>query len=481
MKNMKYILNMFPYPSGRGLHVGHLVGYLASDILSRYYKLKGLHVIQPMGWDAFGLPTEQYALKVGRPPAEITQENIYNFKKQLNSLTFDFSWNLEINTSDPSYYRWTQWIATLLYESWFNPETNKAEHISTCKGDPNAHRLLYRGTSEVNWCPDLNTVLADSEVINGRSERGGHPVEKKVLEQWMLRITPYKQRLVDDLNKVEWAEEKTTQKNWINDRLRDVVFSRQRLWGEPFPITKAGKVITDLPVLQDKFTDDPNLYQETMPSFAGSNWYFFRYLDPNNWNEFCDKELQKIWLPVDVYIGGKEHTTGHVLYARFITKVLYDLGFSVVDEPFAKIVNVGILLGPDGKKMSKSSGTAIEPERLIQRYGADAVRLHVCFLGPLEKQKVWKEDGISGCVRFLDTFKKLSLAAKDVVDEGQMGLAKSCVEAVDRDIEKMSFNTCPPRFMTFVNAIKKSPLISREALRLVHSRLNLFCPSIEKP
>lgn len=440
-KKREYILDMFPYPSGYGLHVGHAIGYVSTDIYTRWLKLQGKECFHPFGFDSFGIPTEQYAEKVGRPPEEITKENIARFKSQLEILNLDLNWEAEIWTSSPKYWKWTQWIFLQLYNSWFNQETQKAEPIETCPfPDLDNWRLAYKAHSEVNWCEALKTVLSEDEIIDGKSERGGYPVEKKKMEQWFLRITAYRERLREGLKNVEWKG-KSLQENWL-DRLHDVVFSRQRKWGEPFPLEGEEGV---------------------MPAFAGSNWYFFRYLDPKNEEFFCDKEKQ-VDLPVDLYVGGAEHSTGHVLYARFITKVLYDLGHSLVDEPFKKIINVGILLGADGLKMSKSKGNAVVPDDVIEKYGVDAFRMWICFIGPFEQIKKWDDAGIKGCQRSLLKYKSLFERAEEIDSDSQRGLLEETKKGFDRDISSFSFNTAIPKFMKFVNSLFKEEKISKEVL-----------------
>ena len=490
-KKKFYILDMFPYPSGNGLHVGHCLGYIGTDIYARHKKM-GMNneVFHPFGFDSFGLPTEQYAIKTGRTPQEITTENISIFKKQLSALDLDLNWEAEIITSEPKYYKWTQWIFLKLYNSWYNPITDKAEPIETCShADKENYRLAYQASVEVNWCEELHTVLADAEVIDGKSERGGHPVERRKMFQWFLRIAPYKKRLVGGLKDVVWVGKKV-QINWIQDRLHDVAFSRQRKWGEPFPIYYAesntvGVSEDSLPVLL-KYTDGCSMRIEgereyetdTMPSFAGSNWYFFRYLDANNENFFCDKDKQSAWLPVDVYVGGAEHTTGHVLYARFITKVLFDLGLSVVDEPFKKIINVGLMKGADGSKMSKSAGNSVRPDEMIEKYGSDAFRLWISFIAPFEQEKFWKEDGLRGCAKFLVRFRRLFDNIVDEEIKEQVDMARKISNAVEKDIEKFSFNTAVPRFMTFVNEMTKQEKVCRSALVIVAFALHPFCPKL---
>ena len=588
-----YVLDMFPYPSGAGLHVGHALGYVATDIVARYKRMKGFNVLHPMGWDAFGLPAEQYAIKTGTHPKETTHQNVSNFKKQINSLGFSYDWSREINTTDPNYYKWTQWIFMQLYK----------------KG------LAYEQEVAVNWCPELKAVLANEEVVNGKSDIGGHPVVRLPMRQWILKITDYAESLLDGLDDLDWPENiKELQKNWIgksegvelgfdidgyndtinvyttrpdtlfgasymvlapehtlihsivtdeqrskveayieetkkksdfdrtevnkdktgvftgsyainpfskekieiwiadyvlisygtgaimavpghderdwefaskynlpivevveggdvskaaytakgnakiinssndktlsmdglsvdqaikeailfieknsigkatvNYKLRDWLFSRQRYWGEPFPLIHKDDSVEliqekDLPVMLPevenyKPSDDgksplslvknwvevkdesDNIIglreTNTMPQWAGSCWYFLRFTDPKNDNEAWSKEKESFWMPVDLYIGGQEHAVLHLLYSRFWNHVLYDLGLVSTKEPFKKLYNQGMILGDDGTKMSKSRGNVINPEEIMDEYGADSMRLYEMFMGPLNKSKPW--------------------------------------------------------------------------------------------
>ena len=453
-----YILDMFPYPSGSGLHIGHCIGYIATDIYARYVKSLGSEVCHPMGFDSFGLPTEYYAQSVGKSCEEVTQINITRFKEQMKILRLDLDWDREIWTSNPDYYVWTQWIFTQLYNSWFNPETNKAELLETYLGDsPDSVRLVYKATYEANWCEELQTTLADDEVVDGKSDRGGYPVVTRLIPSWFLRITPYKQRLIEGLEWVTWKNKKV-QRNWIKERLHDVTFSRQKKWGEPIPI--------------EGETD-------TMPSIAGSNWYFFRYLDPHNAEVFCRTSRQQKWLPVDLYVGGSEHNTGHLLYARFITKVLYDLGHSVVDEPFKRIENVGLMMGSDGQKMSKSKGNAVAPDSMIEEHGIDAFRLGICFMGRFEETKIWDEGSIKGCKKFLNKVRALAATATPSSDESQLGLIAELREAVSGDIERFSHNTAVAKMMTCASRLKKMTP-TRDAVRGLLQVMYPFTPDFSE-
>jgi len=714
-----YVLDMFPYPSGQGLHVGHPEGYTASDIVARYKRTKGFNVLHPMGWDAFGLPAEQYAVKTGTHPAQTTKKNIDQMKRQIRSLGFSYDWDREVNTTDAGYYRWTQWIFLKFFNSFFDDKEQKAkpiEQLPISEGlseeqkqryiDNN--RLAYEAEVPVNWCPELGTVLANEEVAGGVSERGGHPVVRKPMRQWMLRITKYAERLLEDLDEVDWpqsikklqidwigksigadvdfkvdgfdktirvfttrpdtlfgatymvmapehglvdiittedkkrqveqyrrqaarksdldrtdlAKEKTGvftgsyainpvngQKIpiWISDyvlisygtgaimsvpahderdfefakkfdlpiikvltpadgsdidcftgngravnsgkfdglstnefkeritqwleqkglgrksvnyKLRDWLFSRQRYWGEPFPIlhTDDGRAAAlsekDLPLMLPEVKDykptgsgQPPLANaadwvnvklpdgtkakretNTMPQWAGSCWYYLRYLDPNNDKEPWDPKIEKYWMNVDLYIGGAEHAVLHLLYARFWHKFLYDLGFVSTKEPFQKLINQGMILGEDGQKMSKSRGNVINPDRVIADYGADSMRLYEMFMGPLEATKPWNMRGVEGVHRFLQkTWRlivdeqtgQLSNAVQDTDgDEATLRLLNQTIKKVGDDIETFSFNTAISAMMIFVNHLNKLPLRPKSALEKLVLILAPFAPHI---
>ncbi|MEL3962052.1 leucine--tRNA ligase [Lysinibacillus endophyticus] len=663
-----YALDMFPYPSGAGLHVGHPEGYTATDILSRFKRMQGFDVLHPMGWDAFGLPAEQYALDTGNDPAEFTAKNIATFKRQIQELGFSYDWDREINTTDPEYYKWTQWIFIQLYK----------------KG------LAYIDEVAVNWCPALGTVLANEEVIDGKSERGGHPVERRPMKQWMLKITAYADRLIDDLDEVDWPESiKEMQRNWIGRsegaevtfkvdgtdetfkvfttrpdtlfgatycvlapehklvakittaeqqgaveeylekvklksdlertdlakektgvftgayavnpingekipvwiadyvlasygtgaimavpahderdyefakefgleikpvleggdieneaftgdgphinsdflnglgkveaisksiewleengvgekkisyRLRDWLFSRQRYWGEPIPVIhwEDGTMTTvpeeELPLVLPKTSNirpsgtgesplanieewvnvvDPVTGKKgrretnTMPQWAGSSWYFLRYIDPNNKEALADPELLKQWLPVDIYIGGAEHAVLHLLYARFWHKVLYDLGVVHTKEPFQKLFNQGMILGEGNEKMSKSKGNVVNPDDIVRSHGADTLRLYEMFMGPLDASVAWSTNGLDGARRFLDRIWRLfttdeGTLAEKVQDSSDTTLEKSyhqTVKKVTEDYEHLRFNTAISQMMVFINDCYKAEVIPTE-------------------
>jgi len=719
-KSKFYILDMFPYPSGAGLHVGHPEGYTATDIVARYKRLRGFTVLHPMGWDAFGLPAEQYAIKSGQHPAITTRENVAKFKSQLKRIGFSYDWQREINTTDPRYYKWTQWVFLQIYNSWFNPETNKAEPILTYRGkNLDEVRLAYVAEVPVWWCEELGTVLANEEVIDGRSEIGGFPAVRQPMRQWMLRITAYAERLLDELEGLDWPKgikllqinwigrsegalidfdcryvdaqgtlmtyhlkvfttrpdtvygatfmviapehplvdvvvteeqwpavreyrERTARKSelertdlsrektgvftgayainpannekipiWIADyvllgygtgaimgvpahderdlefarkfdlpiveavqppgdedpigfvgegiainspaidglpsreairkitawlekrgagkgainyKLRDWLFSRQRYWGEPFPIVwEEGKHRAmdenELPVVRpplDDFkpsgTGEPPLakakdwvrYSEkalretnTMPQWAGSCWYYLRFCDPQNDERFVGEEAERYWMGgdkpggVDLYVGGTEHAVLHLLYARFWHKVLFDLGHLSKPEPFQRLVNQGIILGEDNQKMSKSRGNIVNPDDVIDQYGADAFRCYEMFMGPLEQMKPWSMRGVEGVARFLARVWRLfmnenqagewvlSAKLKDVDPDGaQQKITHATIKKVTEDIDSLSFNTAISQMMIFVNAFTNAEVIPLRLMRTFLVLLNPFAPHL---
>jgi len=790
----KYVLDMFPYPSAAGLHVGHPEGYTATDIVCRFERMNGTAVLHPMGWDAFGLPAEQQAKKTGTPPREITETNIANFRRQLKMLGFSYDWSRELSTTDLDYFRWTQWIFLLLYNTWFDTEQQKGRPIDELPipqdlaGTPAAeaykdeHRLAYQIEAPVNWCPALGTVLANEEVIQGRSERGNHPVVRMPLRQWMLRITAYADRLENDLDTLDWSEGiKALQRNWIgrstgaevdfclepprhfaaqnatppkegnnspplegcpigrggfprkpgddviriyttrpdtlfgatymviapehpfvqrlttdeqseavkkycaqaasksdldrtdlakektgvftgsyainpvnnqkipiwiadyvlisygtgaimsvpghdtrdyefakqfglpivnvvlaaspceaqdgaftedgiainsgkydglttaefkekitadlsqaglgraavNYKLRDWLFSRQHFWGEPFPILHeldndgkmTGRTIaldaSELPLDMPKelqfdaehntpepplehaphdwlfVTRDGKKYKRetnTMPQWAGSCWYYLRFIDPKNDKMLVDPEWEKQWMPVDLYVGGAEHAVLHLLYARFWHKVLYDYGIVSTPEPFQKLVNQGMILGEDGQKMSKSRGNVINPDDVVQKYGADSLRLYEMFMGPLESVKPWSMESVGGVRNFLDRVWKmivdasvspytpcdlrslrgedikhgehgdytedteeilLNAAVQDVpLTPDQNRILHKTIKSVTDDIRSMSFNTAIARMMEFTNFFLKEKVRPKSAMERFVLILSPFAPHI---
>ena len=687
-----YCLDMFPYPSGSGLHVGHLEGYTATDIVSRYKRMKGFNVLHPMGWDAFGLPAEQYAVKTGIHPAITTAQNIATFKRQMKRVGLSYDWEREVSTTDPDYYRWTQWIFLKLYE----------------------RGLAYVAEVPVNWCPALGTVLANEEIVDGKSEVGGFDVIRKPMRQWVLKITAYADRLLEDLKLVEWpASTLEMQKNWIgrsigaevdftladqkgairvfttrpdtlfgatymvlapehplvdivtsreqkgsvqayreaaakksdlqrqelekektgvftggyainpvnqerlpiwiadyvlmsygtgaimavpahderdwafakqyhlpireviaggkvqeaaftetgrgtvvnsatsdgtfsinglvpsdaipkitdwlakqgkgtraiNYKLRDWLFARQRYWGEPFPIVwteGAHKPLGEeqLPLIlpeTDNFKpsgtgESPlaNLEQwlattdsatgkparretNTMPQWAGSCWYYLRFIDPKNSTQLVDPAKERYWMPVDLYIGGSEHAVLHLLYSRFWHKVLFDIGVVSTPEPFLKLVHQGIVLGEDNQKMSKSRGNVVNPDDMIDQFGADAVRLYEMFMGPLEAMKPWSTRGVEGVTRFLERVWRLMvdeqghLSAAVVSTDAPLDhqrLLHQTIKKVTEDIEALRFNTAISQMMIFTNDMTKAPQRSRMVIEPFVRLLSPFAPHV---
>lgn len=799
-----YVLDMFPYPSGAGLHVGHPLGYIASDIYARYKRLKGLNVLHPMGYDSFGLPAEQYAIQTGQHPAITTDANISRYREQLDKIGFSFDWNREVRTSDPNYYRWTQWIFIQLFNSWYNPKTNKTEsidkliqkfssentehHISGKTKKWNElnekekadvlmdYRIAYLGEAYVNWCPALGTVLANDEVKDGVSERGGYPVERKLMKQWSMRITAYADRLLNDLEKIDWSDSiKEAQRNWIgksegaslefkiqnsddtievfttrpdtvfgisfltlapehelaekittsekkpevdsyiakaknrsererqaevntvsgvftgsyaihpftgekipvwvgdyvlagygtgavmavpahderdfrfasfyhlpikqvivpteehdfsktswdekegtlinstfldglqvkdaikkciaeiekrnlgkgkiNYRLRDAVFGRQRYWGEPIPVYYKNGIAHTLPENKlplhlpaiDKFLPteegEPPLARSdkwfwneetqsvdtkgfpiettTMPGWAGSSWYYLRYMDAHNEKEFASADALNYWQNVDLYIGGSEHATGHLLYVRFWTKALKDLGYIPVEEPANKLINQGMIQGrsslvyrikntnkfvsfglkekyettpvhvdvnfvandeldiesfkawrddfknaefilEDGKylcgneieKMSKSKHNVVTPDVIVEKYGADCLRMYEMFLGPLEQSKPWNTNGIAGVSGFIRKLWKLYhsndafYVSDDAPTKAELKTLHKTIKKVQEDIEKFSFNTSVSSFMICVNELTDLKCNKRAILEPLAIILSPYAPHI---
>jgi leucyl-tRNA synthetase len=803
-KSKLYILDMFPYPSGAGLHVGHPEGYTATDILSRYKRMQGFHVLHPMGWDAFGLPAEEYARKHNVHPRITTQRNIATFRRQIKSLGFSYDWDREVDTTDPDYVKWTQWIFLQIYDTWYDHATNKGRPISELpipddvRGEgaeavrcyQDSKRLAYQDEALVNWCPEMGTVLANEEVQDGKSEVGGHPVERRPLRQWKLRITEYAERLLSDLEPLDWSDAiKAMQRNWIgkstgadvdfplalapneairvfttrpdtlygatymvlapehalvnrittpdrlteirayqeqaarksdfdrtevaktktgvftgayainpvtnqkipiwiadyvlasygtgaimavpghderdfefakqfglpivtvvrppdewlkktkstaenlaapyvddgvamnsgslnglpteqakariiaeleakgigtkrvNYKLRDWLFSRQRYWGEPFPIlhevdakgnpTGVIRPLTEhdlplrLPELEDfkptgspegplvKATDwvnvtlDDKHYRRetnTMPQWAGSCWYYLRYLDPKNANVFCDRSKADYWLPVDLYVGGAEHAVLHLLYARFWHKVLFDRGYLPSREPFERLVNQGMILGDmeftgfqkdgrwitgkdvtfdgdvattkgknpqpvalvklteervekqgdafvlkddpairvDGRayKMSKARGNVVNPDSVVEQYGADSLRLYEMFMGPLDAVKPWSTRSVVGVYRFLEkawefTVDKAaetpvrSANVRDVEpDPETLKLLHKTIKKVSEDTEHLRFNTAIAEMMKFSNHLKDLTVVPVKVLESFVLLLAPYAPHI---
>lgn len=680
-----YVLDMFPYPSGSGLHVGHPEGYTATDIVARYKRMKGFNVLHPIGWDAFGLPAEQHAVKTGTHPAATTQANIRKFREQLQMLGFSYDWDREVDTTDPAYFRWTQWIFLQLYNQG----------------------LAYESHVAVNWCPELGTVLANEEVIDGKSEVGGFPVIRRPMRQWMLRITLFAERLLNDLDGLDWPESvKEMQRNWIgksigaditfqlkgvdasvtvfstrpdtlfgatymvlapehplvsaitspeqkaavdayvdeaarksdldrtgdvklktgvftggyavnpangedvpvwiadyvlisygtgaimavpghdirdwefakqfglpivevvsggnveleaftdsekgvavnsgflngmsvpdakktmiswledqgkgngtvNYKLRDWLFSRQRYWGEPIPLLHVDGVVqpldeSELPLLlpevekyepsgtgdsplavitdwvntTDPKTGKPALREtNTMPQWAGSCWYYLRYISPDYELGPVDPAREKFWMPVDMYVGGAEHAVLHLLYARFWHKVLYDIGVVSTKEPFQKLVNQGMILGEDNQKMSKSRGNVINPDDVVNLYGADSLRLYEMFMGPLEQVKPWSMNGVEGVFRFLKrTWRVFNHEFEDRLSDelmdveptrDQLKVLHETIKKVTEDIENGRYNTAISQLMIFNNEAMKWDVRPRSVMETFVLLLSPFAP-----
>jgi leucyl-tRNA synthetase len=577
-----YVLDMFAYPSGAGLHVGHPLGYLATDVFARYQRMTGRHVLHPYGYDAFGLPAEQFAIDTGQHPRITTEANIAVMRGQLRRLGLGHDSRRELATSDPRYYRWTQWIFGRIFDSWCDERTGRARPVADLiaeletgtlpapGGRPwaelddgerrtiiNARRLAYLSDEQVNWCPALGTVLANEEVTDqGRSDVGNHPVYRRRMRQWMLRITAFAGRLSDDLDLVDWPDSvRRMQRHWIGLpaaggedglRLRDWLFSRQRYWGEPFPIVydAAGLPVllpdhmlpVELPDMTDfrprpgrepdgepvpplgrapgwatvelDLGDGPQVYRRelnTMPQWAGSCWYYLRYLDPANDEAFTDPVNEAYWMArpqpasegagrggVDLYVGGAEHAVLHLLYARFWHKVLYDLGYVSTTEPFARLVNQGYVLADaftDGRgvyvpaedvvttadgassylgkavtrragKMGKSLKNGISPDDIYRRYGADTLRVYEMGMGPIEADRPWRTDDIAGAHRFLQRLWRAVLSeqtgrpavSEQEPDEETRRLLHATIAAVSADYGELKFNTAIARLTELTHA-----------------------------
>ncbi|HNV86208.1 MAG TPA: leucine--tRNA ligase [Candidatus Omnitrophota bacterium] len=687
-----YVLDMFPYPSGDGLHVGHVEGYTATDVVARYKRMKGFNVLHPIGWDAFGLPAEQHAIETGTHPRKTTAKNINTFRRQMQALGFTYDWDREVDTTDPAYFKWTQWIFLKLYE----------------------RGLAYLAEVPVNWCPALGTVLANEEVIDGKSERGGHPVLRRPMKQWMLKITAYAERLLKDLELLDWPESiKEMQRNWIGKsegaevdfpvdgldetirvfttrpdtlfgatymvlapehplvgkltsvaqkkevqsyvdksvhktdlertdlakektgvftggyavnpvnqkkipvwiadyvlisygtgaimavpahdtrdfefarqfnlpitevvsggdiskeaftgdgaavnsstpdgsfsidglstagakekitawleskgigekkihyKLRDWLFSRQRYWGEPIPVVHSPskgivpvpekELPVTLPEMENfKPTGDfapplsnakdwvrvpvPGIPGETgeretntMPQWAGSCWYYLRYIDSKNPDRLIEGRKEKYWMPVDLYVGGAEHAVLHLLYSRFWHKVLFDLGVVSTPEPFMKLVNQGMILGKDNQKMSKSRKNVVTPDEVISEYGADSIRLYELFMGPIEAMKPWSMQGVEGVYRFLGRAWRLMIAESGEPDPRiqkrapspeEQKLLHSTIRKATEDLDGLRFNTAISALMIFVNEAMKFPSLSLEAAEKFVLMLAPFAPHL---
>ncbi len=503
----QYILDMFPYPSGEGLHVGHPRGYIATDVYSRMKRMQGYNVLHPMGWDAFGLPAENFAIKNKVHPRIAVEKNVARFKEQLSVIGFDHDWSREINTTDPKYYKWTQWIFLKMLE----------------KG------LAYESFEPINWCPVDKTGLANEDVEeDGTCERCGSKVEQRPMRQWVLKITDYADRMLADLDKLpNWpAGVKEAQKNWIGRetdengkttyKMRDWVFSRQRYWGEPIPVVHCdgcGVVAVpekDLPVLLPEvesyeptdtgesplagITDwvnttcpkcgkDAKRETNTMPQWAGSSWYYLRYIDPQNTENLISKEKEQYWMSpegVDVYVGG-DHATRHLIYARFWHKFLFDIGQVSTIEPFPRLEFLGFILAPDGRKMSKRWGNVVNPDDMVERFGADAFRLYEMFIGPFENTVPWSTDGLVGTYRFLERVVKLSQRLRDGSNNpAAHKIIHKTIEKISSDIEAFKFNTAVSAMMVCLNDLEKENDISVEQFKIFLELLAPFAPHISE-
>jgi len=590
-----YLLDFFPYPSGIGLHVGHPLGYIGTDVFGRYLRMTGHHVLHPFGFDTFGLPAEQYAIDTGQHPAVTVQHNADVMRRQLRRLGLGHDRRREILTSDPSFYRWTQWIFLQIFNSWYDPDRGRARPVgelvaefaagrrpvpggrawaSLSAGEQSdvvdGHRLAYLAEEVVNWCPGLGTVLADEEVTDeGRSAVGNYPVYRRPLRQWLLRITAYAERLLAGLDDLDWPESiKRLQRNWIGPsggpyRLRDWLFSRQRYWGEPFPIVydedhpfrpialpeeMLPVTLPDMtdfrPVPQDDASDPvpalaratgwahvtldlgdgPKRYRRelnVMPQWAGSSWYYLRYLDPFNETALVGPEIERYWMRahgVDLYVGGVEHAVLHLLYARFWHQVLYDIGVASTTEPFGKLFNQGYILadaftdargqyvpaagvtrepdGPDGwsyrgqpvtrraGKMGKSLKNGISPDEIYETYGADTLRLYEMAMGPLGGDRPWRTDDIVGMHRFLQRLWRLIIdettgktlptvpasASEEVLDPESTRLLHQTIIAVREDYTALRFNTAIARIIELTaraSRLARVPCILAEPLVLM--------------
>ena len=582
-----YLLDFFPYPSGIGLHVGHPLGYIGTDVFGRYQRMTGRHVLHPFGFDTFGLPAEQYAIDTGQHPAVTVRRNADVMRRQLRRLGLAHDHSREIMTSDPSYYRWTQWIFLRIFNSWYDPAAERARPVgdliaeyasgrrATPDGRPwsdltaaeradavDAYRLAYLSEQVVNWCPGLGTVLADEEVTDeGRSAVGNYPVYRRPLRQWMLRITAYAERLLAGLDEVDWPEHvKRLQRNWIGPsggpyHLKDWLFSRQRYWGEPFPVVydeadPARPIalpedmlpvtlpeMTDFrPVPQDDASDPvpalarapgwaqvtldlgdgPRRYRRelnVMPQWAGSCWYYLRYLDPRNDATLVGSDVERYWMSpagVDLYVGGIEHAVLHLLYARFWHKVLYDYGVASTPEPFGRLFNQGYILADaftdarglyvpaadvtrtgDGwqyngqpvtrraGKMGKSLKNGVSPDVIIDAYGADTLRMYEMAMGPLDGDRPWRPADITGMHRFLQRLWRLIVdestgetlvVSGAALDAATARLLHRTIAVVREDFAALRFHTAIARIIeltTYASRLPRTPRALAEPLVLM--------------
>jgi len=497
-----YILCMFPYPSGKGLHVGHPANYVVGDVVARKRRAQGFNVLHPMGWDAFGLPTEQRAIEEGVPPQQSTAEATANFRRQLVRCGLSYDWSREVATHDPAYYRWTQWIFTRLYE----------------------HGLAYEEAASVNWCPALGTVLANDEVIDGVSERGGHPVEVRQMTQWQLRITAFAAELAAALDALDWPEATKEKQRQRIAELHDWTFARQRYWGEPIPIVKRGdgsvhralrddELPLELPALASYAptgTGESPLARaeawriveeggetfvretQTMPGSAGSSWYFLRYCDPHNERELCARAKSDYWMPVDLYIGGPEHAVGHLMYARMWQRFLAGIGVVRDVEPFAALRHQGMIetaiVDQHGvrrfAKMSKRAG-GVDPEGVIREHGADAMRVYLCFLGPVSQNKVWAPEGMRAQREFLQRFWALYVAddGSPRVDDtapsdDELRILHRAIKKVSLDIDRLALNTAISALHVATAELRRLRTTARAVLAPLCQLIQPFAPHL---
>jgi leucyl-tRNA synthetase len=537
-----YVLDMFPYPSGAGLHVGHPRGYIGSDVIARKKRMEGFNVLHPMGYDAFGLPAEQYAIQNKIHPRKAVLENVKTFERQLSIIGFSYDWSRAVNTTDPEYYKWTQWIFLKIYDSWFDAKQQKARPIAELvrilekkpewkkltdlekQTDLMQYRLAYEGYSEVNWCPELGTVLANDEIVDTPegpvSERGNYPVVKRSMRQWFMRITAYAERLLSGLDALAWPSHiKEIQRNWIgkNDetdivtyQIRDAVFARQRYWGEPIPLSKEKNGIIHPVAEKNLPLELPNVksyepagtgesplstvpawtkagYEtNTMPGWAGSSWYFLRYIDPKNKKAIASGEELKYFASakkhglVDVYVGGAEHATGHLLYSRFWHKVLFDYGLVPTDEPFDVLRNQGMILAADGRKMSKRWGNVINPDEIVSTYGADTLRLYEMFMGPFDATLPWNTDSIIGSRRFIErVWRMAEKVTKTKIQSPSYEMALNvAIKKVTEDIENFGFNTAVSAMMICLNEMEKAEAVGARDFKSFLQLLAPFAPHV---
>lgn len=458
-----YCLDTWPYPSAEGVHIGYVKSFGGMDVMARYKRMKGFNVLYPMGWDTLGLPAENYAIKAGRHPREITDESIKNFKKQFDAFGLSYDWNREINTADPSYYKWTQWLFLVMYKNG----------------------LAYRKKSPVNWCPNDKTVLANEQVVDGKCERCGAEVIQKDLMQWFYKVTDYAERLRKDCSKLDWDDKYlNSHKRWL-ENVRDWSIARQRYWGPPIPIIYCDKCGTvpvpeeELPVILPFDVDftptgEPPLASveefvnttcphcggkakrevDILDTFVSSSWYEFRFLDPKNDKEFVSKESINYWRNVDHYEGTIEHLTAHLVYARFVTKVLFDKGYLPFDEPFPKYTPVGLLVDKTGTKFSKRLGNAPDTNELIDKYGGDLLRLSCFFITPFDDISRWGIQDVVGVEKFRNriwrVFKEKVDGNKHITPEAVLKQINQLIKDVEVNTEAMKYNIALSKMMVFI-------------------------------